>query len=209
MQPMSKEALAHALANMKGVDGNPGVSDPRITPRAAKRGDKALRMTLTIGANGGTDVPIFYRNESASAIVAAFNAGVMVAPTATDYDGLWLPFVADNPIELAGMLVVAPSAALLQGIVVKTRRKTPFEDVTTATLEASSYIRSNQYQVDRVELPIVSELDGWSHLLLTCPANGITAYNVSLTFFIRNRSEIRDRLQIGEAPAMERVGGAR
>lgn len=185
-----------------GLGEDFGADDP-----IKRAGFSTLPIQITVANAASLNLNLF---SNVDVDAAALPTG-LASPTLANYKSL-VKYLLANPSQMQSVIVmsneaVSTGAPLLASLKVTPTRNTPFGLTCGNETRVQSYQTTQDFQANRVTVPMQATLDGFTYLACTSDANasgGTITFN--LTFLIGRRVENRKNIR-GGAPMTMAPGG--
>lgn len=180
-----------------------GADDP-----VKRAGLSTLRVQLSIANLAALSLDLF---KSDDLDAAALPTGV-VSPVLAPYKNV-IKYLTSNPSALQSVVIASSESAstgapLLSSLVISPKRVTPFGMNNSNQVSAQSYQTTQDFQANRITIPLAVALDGFSFLnMVTDTNNSGAAVTFNVTLMIGRRNQARAGLK--QAAPMRVLPGGR
>lgn len=186
-----------------GDDGEDfGADDP-----IKRAGFSTLPITLQVANAAALSVNLFSQLDVDA---AALPTGV-TAPVLASYKGI-VKYLLANPAQVQSVILASNESAstgapLLASLRITPTRASPFGLSCGNEIRAQSYQTTQDFQANRITIPMSAALDGFTSLVLASDTNGSGAtVTFNVTFLVGKRVEGRRNIQRA-SPVAVAAGG--
>lgn len=219
---MNRQAYADLLMrDVRGLEGNEGQGqtmnefdnddelggDFGADDPIKRAGFSTLPVTITVANLAALNLALF---SNVDADAAALPTG-LTAPLIAPYKSL-IRYLLSNPSQVQSIIImsneaVSTGAPLLASLKVTPTRTTPFGLTCGNEVRAQSYQTTQDFQANRITIPMTAALDGFTTLVCTSDTNNSGASVIfNVTFLIGKRVENRKNIR-GSQPMTVAPGG--
>lgn len=164
-------------------------------------GDEPMNFSVVGTAPGvANDQANFFFRDPPAVINATFALATVTPTSSSSFTAAEVAsFIAEvGPWRIVSWnFTAADSPATLSGMRIIPRRITPFGEDGQKSINVNSYLSADQFQTDRVNVPVAVTVDGYTGVMITNPSNATPAsYSVAVMF----KSRLDKRLEVAASP---------